>query len=423
MVTIKYIYFDYYFSYFNILSFSIGEREGRCSSNLVSRRHYYMSHGIGRSGDITAIQPKSSGSSLMFQLTNSLCLDLLIQLGARRTKFCLVLPVATSMGLTMCMLSLKHVRPTANYVIWSRIDQKSSFKSILAAGYIPEVIPLIRRGDELCTNITAIKQAIIYLGSTNIACVMTTTSCFAPRIPDDIPEVAKICKDSDIPHITNNAYGLQSTKCVHLIEEAMRVGRLDAFVQSTDKNILVPVGGCIIASGESSLIDAVNQIYPGRASSTPALDTFITLLHLGVKGYKQLLAERIVNYKYLLENLVKLTKAYNERVFVTPHNQISIGVTLSSFQTLNDNYHLTNLGSMLFMRFVSGTRVIPAQGNPKTIGTYTFNSFGAHCDDNLCGYLTCAAGLGITKSEIDSFITRLDSILTKFDIKQQEIQI
>ena len=375
-----------------------------------------MTHGIGRSGDITAIQPKSSGSSLMFQLTNSLCLDLLVQLGARRTKSCVLLPVATSMGLTLCMLSLRQLRPTAKYIIWSRIDQKSSFKSILAAGYTPEVIPLIRRGDELCTNIDAVKQAIINLGSSNIACILTTTSCFAPRIPDDIPEVAKICKESNIPHVANNAYGLQSTKCMHLIEEAMRVGRLDAFVQSTDKNILVPIGGCIIAGGENSLIETVIKVYPGRASATPALDTFITLLHFGVNGYKKLLAERIVNYKYLLENLVKLTKAYNERVFVTPHNQISIGITLSTFQKFNKCDNVTNLGSMLYTRLVSGTRVIPAEGNAKTIGNYTFNSFGAHCDDNLCGYLTCAAALGISKNEIDIFLTRLDSILTKFDI-------
>lgn len=34
-----------------------------------------------------------------------------------------------------------------------------------------------------------------------------------------IPEVAKLCLKYDVPHIINNAYGLQSTKCTHLIQE------------------------------------------------------------------------------------------------------------------------------------------------------------------------------------------------------------
>ena len=34
-----------------------------------------------------------------------------------------------------------------------------------------------------------------------------------------LEEVGKICKDLDIPHIINNAYGVQSTKCMHLIQQ------------------------------------------------------------------------------------------------------------------------------------------------------------------------------------------------------------
>jgi len=39
-------------------------------------------------------------------------------------------------------------------------------------------------GDELRTDVDAVRAAIDRLGSENIACVMTTTSCFAPRVPD-----------------------------------------------------------------------------------------------------------------------------------------------------------------------------------------------------------------------------------------------
>ena len=34
-----------------------------------------------------------------------------------------------------------------------------------------------------------------------------------------VVEVGQICKSQNIPHIINNAYGVQSTKCMHFIEE------------------------------------------------------------------------------------------------------------------------------------------------------------------------------------------------------------
>lgn len=36
-----------------------------------------MGHGIGRSGDVMANQPKAAGSSLMLQLTKHLCVSAL----------------------------------------------------------------------------------------------------------------------------------------------------------------------------------------------------------------------------------------------------------------------------------------------------------------------------------------------------------
>ena len=34
-------------------------------------------------------------------------------------------------------------------------------------------------------------------------------------------------------------------------------------MQSTDKNFLVPVGGCVVASHKEEFINAVSQTYPG----------------------------------------------------------------------------------------------------------------------------------------------------------------
>ena len=45
--------------------------------------------------------------------------------------------------------------------------------------------------------------------------------------------------------------------------KAHRVGRVDAFVQSTDKNFMVPVGGAIVASSSADFIQRISQMYPG----------------------------------------------------------------------------------------------------------------------------------------------------------------
>ena len=73
----------------------VGEREGRVFSSLVARRHSALSHGIGRSGDLNAIQPKAAGSSLLNKLTNELVLDAVHHLGLRTIQHALLIPMAT----------------------------------------------------------------------------------------------------------------------------------------------------------------------------------------------------------------------------------------------------------------------------------------------------------------------------------------
>ena len=46
------------------------------------------------------------------------------------------------------------------------------------------VIENVLDGDMLRTDLTAISEKIAELGSDNVACVLTTTSCFAPRSID-----------------------------------------------------------------------------------------------------------------------------------------------------------------------------------------------------------------------------------------------
>ena len=88
---------------------------------------------------------------------------------------CFLVPVCTGMALTLCLLSLRRRRPTAKFVLWSRIDQKSCFKAILTAGLEPAIVELVRVGDELCTDLEAMKEAVTSLEPQNILAVISTT--------------------------------------------------------------------------------------------------------------------------------------------------------------------------------------------------------------------------------------------------------
>lgn len=387
----------------------VGEREGRILSDMVARRHFRLAHGIGRSGDIAAIQPKAAGSSLLMKLTNSLALDAVKISGIQSCTSCFVVPMATGMSLMLCMLALKSQRPEAKYVIWTRIDQKSCIKSMITAGFQPVVIENSLEEDELRTDVVAIEAKIKELGAEHIVCVMTTTSCFAPRVPDRLEEVAEICKRLAVPHLVNNAYGLQSSKCTHLIQQAARVGRVDVFVQSLDKNFMVPVGGSIVAGFDDTFIQEISKSYPGRASASPSLDLFITLLSLGSKGYKQLLTDRKDMYKYLEEQLKQCAERHGEKLLDVKHNPISMAISLP----VMEEKEVTEIGSMLFTRFVSGARVVARTGKETSVSGLTFRNFGSHSNNYPCSYLTAAAAVGMTKCDVDTFISRLDQVFKK----------
>ena len=225
----------------------LGEREGRVASSLVKSRHYAMSHGMGRSGELSAEQPKAAGSSMLAQLTNYLVKDAMSIAGLDDIGRVITVPMATGMALTVSLMALRKSRPLAKYVLWPRIDQKTCIKCIPAAGYSAIVLPLQIVGDTLHTNVEEIKNSIERLGADSIACVLSTTSCFAPRAPDDVTAIAKLCEQHNIPHVVNNAYGVQSKKTCSIITSAWRKGRVDVVVQSTDKNFMVPVGGAVLA--------------------------------------------------------------------------------------------------------------------------------------------------------------------------------
>lgn len=74
-------------------------------------------------------------------------------------------------------------------VLWPRIDQKSCLKAILTAGLTPIPLPLAQDGDELRTDVEGLRAQLEELGGPRrVLCVLSTTSCFAPRVPDAVSE-------------------------------------------------------------------------------------------------------------------------------------------------------------------------------------------------------------------------------------------
>lgn len=375
--------------------------------DLVAKRHYNLGHGVGRSGDLVEPQPKAVGSSIIAQLTNCLLLDLIHMMGIRSATKSILVPMATGMTLMLCFLALKLKQPNAKYILWSRIDQKACFKSIITAGLIPIIIDQRRDKDQgLVTNTEEFENKIKEIGANNILCIYSTTSCFAPRQCDNLIRLSDIAKTFNLFHVVNNAYGLQSTFLTHQIEQAIRTGRLDLFIQSTDKNLLVPVGGAIVAGPNKDLIADVAKSYAGRSSMSQSLDVFITLLSLGRVGYKKLVDTRKANFLFLKQEISNLAIEYGEKIIESKSNPISIAITLSKY----DQNKCTELGSLLFTRGVSGARVVSLFDN-KSIGGFNFNGWGKHSDDIDSPYLTIAAGLGVSKEEIMEFVKKLNKLL------------
>lgn len=78
---------------------------------------------------------------------------------------------------------------------------------------------------------------------------------------------------------------------------------------------MVPVGGAIIVAPQNSVIpNAVAKLYPGRASISPILDLFITLLSMGAKTWRHLLSERETSFQHLKSEMERFAGVcYNQR--------------------------------------------------------------------------------------------------------------
>jgi O-phospho-L-seryl-tRNASec:L-selenocysteinyl-tRNA synthase len=172
-------------------------------------------------------------------------------------------------------------------------------------------------------------------------------------------------------------------------------------------------------------------MYAGRASSSPIVDLFITLLSMGMNGYKRLLRERTEILDTFPHRLKAVAEKYGERLLICPSNTISFGLTLDGLarpkekDELDESYpqsidkEISSFGAMLFSRCVSGTRVVP-RSQLNIMGGENFVGFGSSTNNYPHAYMTAACAIGVSAHEVEEFYVRLDKTLKEFNTKKKK---
>ncbi|MCS7114381.1 MAG: O-phosphoseryl-tRNA(Sec) selenium transferase [Candidatus Bathyarchaeota archaeon] len=365
----------------------VGEREAKVVSELLSEFSGGFNHGVGRSGDLISPQPKAPGGSLLYYIANKLALDALRNFGLPNIESAIVLPVATGMALALA-LSVVREKTGKIEVVYPRVDHKSPLKAIKLVSMKAKILDGVVVGDAVRIPVKDIEDAI----GRETAAILSTTTFFPPREPDDVVEIAKIADKWDVFHVVNNAYGVQSREIMKSIQRAIDNGRVDVIVQSTDKNFLTPVGGSIIASPNKDLLMEISSMYPGRATASPILQFVIAILSLGLKGYEQLRDRQASCKKLLEEELRALANKYGERILEV-WNPTAVAMTLKTKKEPK------KVGYHLYALRVTGARVL----NPK--------DFGVCCREYVSPYITMSAAIGCSENDVLTAVKRLDKVL------------
>ncbi len=372
----------------------VGEREARIASKLHLQTSAGFCHGIGRSGFLTAPQPKAPGGSIMYEISNYLARDILRNFGLPNVKEVIIVPLCTGMSLS---LTLGALRPriddnnTSNKstVIVPQIDHKAVLKAIDLMGLKTKIVKGKIFGDAVRIPIEDIESSL----DDDCFAIISLTSFFPPREHDNIKDISRLAQEKGLIHVIINAYGVQSPEWMKLIRAAIDAGRVDAIIQSTDKNFLTPIGGALIASPIKESIDKISQAYAGRASATPIVNFLISMLSFGISGYQKLIEEQQQNRKILEEKLSEVAIKINERL-LDVHNPVAVALSLETLKT----EQLYALGGALYNLRVTGPRVY----NPKE------KSFGTCCENYPTPYIVMNAAIGSKTKDITSAVERFE---------------
>ena len=282
--------------------------------------------------------------------------------------------------------SMFHKKRT---VLLPRIDHRSLLKALDLMGINTQIVDGKIFGDAVKVPIEDIEASL----DEDCFGVISITSFFPPREYDDIKEISKFAKENNLVHIVVNAYGVQSPEWMKMIRSALDAGRIDAIIQSTDKNFLTPVGGALIASPDVEIIQKISQAYAGRASASPIVSFLISMLSLGIKGYQDLLKQQQQN-RDLLEDKLRLTATkINERL-LNVFNPVAVALSLKTLK----KQQLFALGGALYNLRVTGPRVF----NPNE------SDFGTCCQNYHTPYITMNAAIGSTKEDVTFAVERFE---------------
>ncbi len=372
----------------------VGEREARIASKLHLKTSAGFCHGVGRSGFLTAPQPKAPGGSIMYEISNYLARDILRNFGLPNVKKAIITPLCTGMSLSLTLGALRQRTDDAKEenkrtVLIPQIDHNALLKAINLMGLKTKIVKGRIQGDAVRIPIEDIESSL----DDDCFAIISLTSFFPPREHDNLKEISRLAQDKGLIHIIINAYGVQSPEWMKLIRAAIDAGRVDAIIQSTDKNFLTPIGGALIASPNNESIDKISQAYAGRASATPVVNFLISMLSLGISGYQKLIEEQQQNRKILEEKLSEVAKKINERLLEV-YNPVAVALSLETLKA----EQLYALGGALYNLRVTGPRVY----NPKE------KSFGTCCENYTTPYIVMNAAIGSETKDIISAVERFE---------------
>ncbi|MCW4006447.1 MAG: O-phosphoseryl-tRNA(Sec) selenium transferase [Candidatus Bathyarchaeota archaeon] len=364
----------------------VGEREGRVASPAVSKLSGGFHHGVGRSGNLTKAQPKAAGGSLMYFFANKLATDAIKRFGVPNIKRAEVFPMATGMTLALILCAARN-QTKGKEVVYPQLDHKTPLKAIALAGLQPKTVKGEIQGDAVNVSAQEVEKAV----DENTAAILSTTTFFSPREPDRIKEIARIAQEKQVPHIINNSFGVQSREIMKLIRGAVDAGRVDAIIQSTDKNFLTPVGGAIVASPNEEFLEEVSGAYAGRATAAPIVQFLAAMLSVGLDGYEALRTQQEKNRKLLEAALKEVAQKHSQRI-LDVYNPISVAMTLQGRDA-------KKIGKALYTARVYGARALEP------------TDFGVSCPKYTTPYINFDASIGTQQNDITKAAERLNTVL------------
>ena len=200
----------------------VGEREGRVQSALVRGRHMGLAHGVGRSGDLLAQQPKAAGSSLLHSLTHALVLHAVKLAGLTEAKQVLLLPVATGMSIVLTLTAIKHNHPS-----WVKHQQQATaYAQALAqaaAGGMVESVPS-SSSDSSSISSSSTPAAAASSSSSSNAAISAAAAFTFPLLPAPPAAVAPLFVLWSRIDQKTCLKSISAAGCVALVVELVQVG-------------------------------------------------------------------------------------------------------------------------------------------------------------------------------------------------------